>query len=138
MERYQGGCHCGAVRFKLSGPPMQSVYCHCSNCRRSTGAAFIMVGFWHPDAVQLAGGVSLLERATSSHLTRCRCPECGAPIYNRVRSERITANNVFLPLLDALDADARPTHHIYYADRVVDVEDGLPKFDRFKWLPRGG
>jgi hypothetical protein len=87
MDSYQGACHCGRVRFALAGPPMMAACCHCSICRRWTGAAFSMVGF-------------------------------------------------MLPLLGALDEWTRPTCHIYYADRILDVEDGLPKHDRFKWSPR--
>lgn len=113
---------------------MQALYCHCSVCRRSTGSPYIMVGFWDPARTRVVEGVALLERATSSHLTRHRCPDCGAAIYNSVRSARITSNNFFLPLVHALDDAARPTHHIYYADRLLDVDDRLPKFDGFKWL----
>jgi len=138
MESYQGACQCGRVRFTLAGLPMMSAYCHCSICRRWTGAAFSMVGFWKPEQCAIAGEVTLVERATSEWLTRFRCPDCGTPIYNAVRSERITSNNFMLPLLEALDDLARPSCHLYYADRIVDVEDGLPKHDRFKWRPREG
>jgi hypothetical protein len=97
-----------------------------------------MVGFWRPERCKVDGDVALLERATSSHLTRHRCPECGTPIYNAVRTERITSNNFMLALLESLDELARPTSHVYYADRIVDLDDGLPKHDRFKWAPRDG
>lgn len=90
MDSYQGGCHCGRVRFALAGAPMMAAFCHCSICRRWTGAAFSMIGFWKPES----------------------------------------------PLLGALDERTRPTCHLYDADRIVDVEDGLPKHDRFKWSPR--
>ena len=136
MDSYQGACHCGRVRFALAGAPMMAACCHCSICRRWTGAAFSMVGFWKPESCDLGGDVALLERATSAWLTRFRCADCGTPIYNAVRSERLTCNNFMLPLLGALDEWTRPTCHIYYADRILEVEDGLPKHDRFKWSPR--
>jgi hypothetical protein len=115
---------------------MQAVFCHCSVCRRSTGSPFVMIGFWAPDSALVDQGAPLLERATSPHLTRHRCPDCGAPIYNAVRSDKLTSNNFSMPLFDALDDAARPTHHIFYADRVLDIDDGLPRFARFTWLPR--
>jgi hypothetical protein len=138
MKSYQGGCLCGRVGFALAGPPMMSAFCHCSICRRWTGAAFSMIGFWKPEACELTAGAPLLERATSAWLTRFRCPDCGTPIYNAVRSERLTSNNFMLALLGGLDADTHPTCHIYYADRILDLDDGLPKHDRFKWAPRVG
>lgn len=136
MDSYQGACHCEGVRFTLAGPPMMAACCHCSICRRWTAAAYSMVGFWQPERCELDG--ALVERATSAWLTRYRCAGCGTPIYNAVRSERLTSNNFMLPLLGALDDLTRPTCHIYYADRIVDVEDGLPRHDRFKWSPRAG
>jgi hypothetical protein len=33
-----GGCYCGAVRFRASGPPLYQANCHCANCRRAAGA----------------------------------------------------------------------------------------------------
>jgi hypothetical protein len=97
MDPYQGACHCGRVRFALDGPPMMSACCHCSLCRRWTGAAYSMIGFWQPE----------------------RCQVTAEP-----------------PLIGALDDLTRPTCHIYYADRIVDMADGLPQHDRFKWSPR--
>lgn len=138
MESYDGGCLCGRVRFALAGPPMMAACCHCSICRRWTGAAFSMVGFWQPDRTEITAGAPLLERATSSHLTRYRCPDCGTPIYNAVRTERLVSNNFMLALLGRLDDGTRPSCHIYYADRIADVADELAKHDRFKWSPRPG
>ena len=132
MQRYVGGCHCGHVRFELWGPPMQALYCHCSVCRGTTGSPYLMVGFWRPDRTQTIG--TLLERPTSDWLMRHRCAECGAAIYNAVRSERLASNNFMLPLLSVRDAAVQPTHHIYYADRIMDIEDDLPRFDGFQWL----
>lgn len=134
MKRYEGGCHCGRVRFVLSGPPKQSFFCHCSICRRTTGAPYVMVGFWDPDKTEIVQGAPLDTRETSSYLTRHRCPDCGAAVLNTVRSDHMHTNNFMLALLDEIDAAAWPTHHCFYADRVIDVNDELPKFDKFKWL----
>ncbi|MFO0551931.1 MAG: GFA family protein [Polyangiaceae bacterium] len=128
--RREGGCHCGRVRFALEGEPFAVAYCHCSICRRSSGAPFVFVGMWQPGQLEVLGGEPLTERATSSYLKRRRCPDCGAAIYNAVSSARMQSVNVMLPLLDE-KPNLRATHHIYYADRVVDVDDGLPKFDGF-------
>jgi hypothetical protein len=41
MERVQsitGGCYCGAVRYRATGPPLYQANCHCANCRRAGGA----------------------------------------------------------------------------------------------------
>ena len=41
-----GGCMCGAVRYRASGPPLWAVHCHCTDCRRAAGMPFATwVGF---------------------------------------------------------------------------------------------
>jgi hypothetical protein len=37
-----GGCHCGAVRYELSAPPLMIYNCHCTNCQKITGSAFVV------------------------------------------------------------------------------------------------
>ena len=45
-ERVQGGCYCGDVRFEADLPPKFVAHCHCHNCRRAHGAAFVTwIGF---------------------------------------------------------------------------------------------
>lgn len=38
----KGGCHCGALRYELSAPPMMIYNCHCANCQKITGSAFVV------------------------------------------------------------------------------------------------
>ncbi len=40
-----GGCHCGAIRYEVEGEPLTHALCHCSDCRRHSGAP--MVGWNH-------------------------------------------------------------------------------------------
>jgi hypothetical protein len=37
-EKVTGGCLCGAVRYEAIGDPFSVIHCHCSSCRRHTGA----------------------------------------------------------------------------------------------------
>lgn len=37
----EGGCACGAVRFRISGPPKLTDICHCRQCQRHTGGPYI-------------------------------------------------------------------------------------------------
>ncbi len=38
----KGGCQCGALRFKVSSPPLMLYCCHCTNCQKITGSAFVV------------------------------------------------------------------------------------------------
>jgi len=131
---YTGRCACGNVQFELTGEPMQVVICHCTVCQRSTGAPFVLVGMWKPEQTAITFGEPLPGRQTSDYLTRHSCSECGSAIYNAVRSERMDSDNFMIPLIENRGEGLQPTHHIYYANRSIDMDGGLPTFDRFKWM----
>jgi len=40
MNTYQGGCLCGAVRYRIKAAPQAVVVCHCSHCQKASGSAF--------------------------------------------------------------------------------------------------
>ena len=42
----EGGCFCGAVRYRVEGEPIQSDYCHCRMCQRAGGAPVVAWGTW--------------------------------------------------------------------------------------------
>lgn len=128
---YTARCHCGAVQLELEGPPDGALYCHCSICRRSTGAPVVQVGFWPPERVAVTADPPLLAYRTSRYLERFRCAQCGAAVYNELRSKRFSSQNVMLSLVEDRDEALAPTHHIYHDDRVLDLADDLPRFAEF-------
>jgi hypothetical protein len=131
---YEGHCHCERVRFTLQGAPLAVLCCHCTICQQSTGAPFAYVGMWRPEQTEITAGGPLASRQTSGHLTRHRCPDCGAAIFNAVRTARMNTDNFMIPLVQNRADGLKPSHHIYYADRSMDVNGDLPTFDGFKWL----
>ena len=131
---YTGLCACGNVQLALEGEPMAVMCCHCTTCQRSTGSPFAYVGLWNPEKTTIEATSPLRTRQTSSYLTRHHCPDCGAAIFNAVRSERMNSDNVMIPLIADRGDGLKPSHHIYYADRAIDMDGGLPTFDGFKWL----
>jgi|GEM_PF-6393556 len=127
-----GQCGCGGVRFTLDSAKGKGA-CHCGVCRRTSGGVYIEWVTKRPEssALELADGVTLTELQTSSYLTRKSCSRCGASVVNRAALDNgYVGDNWMAALLDDPGAVPR-THHIYYADRIVDVDDGLPKFDAY-------
>ena len=45
----EGGCLCGAVRYRVEGPPLHAGYCHCRMCQRAAGAPVVAWGAWPAD-----------------------------------------------------------------------------------------
>src|SRR5260370_24713374 len=38
----EGGCACGAVRYRLTAPPLIVHACHCRDCQKQSGSAFVL------------------------------------------------------------------------------------------------
>ena len=53
MARREGGCACGAVRYALTSAPMFVHCCHCRDCQRQTGSAFVINAMIERDRVQV-------------------------------------------------------------------------------------
>lgn len=84
-DQGQGGCQCGALRYRLSGPTVTHYVCHCRECRKQSASAFgITVQVARKDVVLLRGTPAYWERPTDSGRTlRCAfCPTCGSRVWH--------------------------------------------------------
>ena len=48
-----GGCHCGAIRYRITGEPVRHLLCHCSDCRRHAGAPMVGWAIFAQAAVEV-------------------------------------------------------------------------------------
>ena len=127
----QGQCHCGAVRYELTGEALHhNALCHCTDCRRHSGAPMVAWGLVNKDQIAIEGETK--EYASSEHGRRHFCPECGTGLFYY--------NEAFLPgIVDIQSAtfdnpeDHAPQVHVQYAEHLawMDGIDGLPKFARY-------
>lgn len=56
VEIHEGGCQCGAVRYRTSGAPKRVIACHCAACKQRTGAAYGIGVYFDESQVELDGG----------------------------------------------------------------------------------
>jgi hypothetical protein len=70
-----GGCACGAVRYELRGEPYRTGLCHCADCRKETGSAFLAYADWRRDAFSSTGDYRTYEG-------RSFCPTCGTRLFH--------------------------------------------------------
>ena len=122
----KGGCLCGALRYEASEPPVDTGYCHCTICRRSTGAPVLA---WASVPVKsfayVQGTPALYHSSSWGH--REFCARCGTQICYRQTKD---ARNVDLNTGSLDDPGlCPPAMHIYYADRIAwfDTADTLPR-----------
>jgi len=123
---HTGGCHCGRVRFAAHGAPLSTGWCHCTICRRTTGAPALAWVTFPRDAVAITGEPALYRSSPVGE--RVLCPVCGAQIaYRGDASPTIDLN------VGVFDHPERypPAAHGFYADHIpwFDACPDLPKVD---------
>ncbi len=75
----EGGCFCGFLRYQVRGTPTCETNCHCSICRRTTGAPFVTWFTVLASAFTFTAGSPSRFRS-SEHGTRSFCPRCGTQL----------------------------------------------------------
>ncbi len=122
-----GGCLCGAVRYRLEGPPLHADYCHCRMCQRAAGAPVVAWGTWPADRFAWLRGEPRTF-ASSARGERSFCPSCGTPLTFVDPGDPATVD-VTLASLDDPAAFA-PQSHIWTMSRVrwLDIRDELPRY----------
>jgi hypothetical protein len=125
----EGGCLCGAVRYRLSAPPTESTVCHCTSCRRATGAPAVGWITCPIDKVEFTRG-KLSEFRSSSPVLRGFCAACGTPLTwkHRDSGHKLDLTTGSLDHPEAFP----PTNHLWLSDGVswARFADDLPKYQR--------
>lgn len=75
----EGGCLCGAVRFRVTGQPLALSRCHCESCRRAVGSAGVGWSIFRREEVTVVRG-SLAQYRSSAQALRTFCGVCGTSI----------------------------------------------------------
>ncbi len=82
---HEGGCLCGAIRYRVVGDPVAVAICHCVNCQRNSGSAFSVSAIFPKGALTMTGApaVYLDKGATGAGVERTFCGTCGTPLESR-------------------------------------------------------
>ncbi len=130
----EGGCACGAVRYRLTSAPIFVHCCHCHDCQRQTGSAFVLNALIETDRVTLLKGapepVAVPTDSGRPH-DIYRCPECQTAVWSDY-GHRSFLRFVRIGTLD--DAAAlQPDVHIYTRSKLpwVRLPEGVPAFEVF-------
>ncbi|MGH6883952.1 GFA family protein [Hypericibacter sp.] len=126
MKILEGGCLCGAVRYRVEGAPRWSAHCHCKDCRRASGAPFVTYAGFLPARLQWTKGRPK-DFNSSPGVTRSFCATCGSPLaYEGDRwPDEI---HIHVGTLDHPEA-IQPQVHVYTVHQIpwLQLADGLPK-----------
>jgi hypothetical protein len=128
----EGGCYCGAVRYKVVGDPLFRGQCHCRECQYiSGGAPNMAMGFPKDGFSYTKGQAKAFQRKDLENgVIREFCPECGTHLVSKPAAMPLALIKV--GTLDDPSVFEMPQMAIYLCDKQPfhQVPDGIPTFDR--------
>ncbi|RYX90105.1 MAG: GFA family protein [Comamonadaceae bacterium] len=128
----EGGCLCGALRYRVTGQPLSHSVCFCRQCRLSHAAGSVAWFAVSPDQFQLVQG-ELSTYRSSPGVYRRFCPVCGSAI---VFADENSPGEVEITTATLDDPDAlMPTREVWLSQRVAWAESapGLRHHPRASW-----
>ena len=127
-DSIEGGCLCGATRYRATGNPYKASYCHCEWCRGATSALVQAWLMYDGNRIEFIKG-SPKKYASSPGVLRGFCPNCGTPLWWEGTWHDIPIQMVPIGTLD--DPDRYPLdRHASCSERIswFDVADDLPRY----------
>ena len=127
-----GSCLCGRVKFDVTEDFELMAFCHCTNCKKLSGAAAMTGGMVRTNAIQINSGVDALRtyRPVEGN-PKTFCAECGANLFGGGWPDA-EYSAVRLTAIDSLFA-GRPQLHKYVRSAAhweTIPDDGLPRFEQ--------
>ncbi|MCH7888914.1 MAG: GFA family protein [Proteobacteria bacterium] len=127
---HEGGCLCGAVRYRVAGAARWVGHCHCQSCRRACGAPVVTWAGFAEERFKVTQG-ALACFASSPGVTRSFCARCGTPltfVAERYPGEvHVTVGSLDRP------GEFPPASHVWASERIswLHLADDLPRHPRF-------
>lgn len=140
MKEYIGSCFCGNIQFKTEGDPLFTQHCHCEKCREIAALSqrtddkigYSFTAAYLAEKFKIIRGKSQLKMLQRNHSDLLLCSTCKSLIYGISQDPAkqagigINVNNFNFD--NTLPPSFKPDKHIWYQNRVVDIEDDLPKY----------
>lgn len=134
MTALEGGCACGYVRYRLQAKPMFVHCCHCRECQRQTGSAFVINALIETSRVEVLAGVTeAVSTPAASGVPQLihRCPACKVALWSHYGGRP----QLSFIRIGALDEPAAlpPDIHIYTRSKLpwVALPEGVPAVEAY-------
>lgn len=134
-SNYEGGCLCGAVRYRSEKAPFRVAHCHCTMCRKAGGGPFLTFVVFPVETFTWIGQSPARYRS-SPKAERAFCSQCGSTLamFEDALPDwmQVAAGSLDRPEL------LEPQEHIWTDSQLywAKLDDGLPRYPRFS--PQGG
>lgn len=140
VSQYTGECYCGAVKFHCDGDPFFTQYCHCNKCREIAALSkrdkdkigYAWTAGYLASNFHITSGSDGLDEIIKNNARLLLCKSCHSLIYgisldvDKQAGIGINVNN--FQFSGAFPESFEPVRHVWYVNRVVDIDDALPKF----------
>jgi hypothetical protein len=129
----RGRCGCNAVAYEVSDEFVAALNCHCSNCRATTGSAFLPWGEIEREKLTVtkgAGSLIVIGDADADH--EMHCGTCLSLLYWTAHG----GTHVRVPYGSLVDEPAlKPTAHMFVGSKAPwhEILDDLPQHDEYPW-----
>lgn len=136
VPKYRAACFCGKVRYEVSAEPVDAKLCHCRACQTLHGAPMQWAAIFQKHHMRFTSGLDLLrfynsERDMNERILPCKvsCSLCGTPIADEGRRMWLAFPTLFdFEQGTEMPDSFKPTCHLFYDQRVIDIHDNLPKW----------
>ena len=131
---HKGSCGCGKVTYKMKTNPMFVHCCHCKECQKQTGSAFVLNAIIEADRVTYEGETTehMLPTPSGKGQVITRCASCGTAIFS---SYMIRLGKLTYVRVGTLDDPSKcpPNVQIFTTSKQpwVPLNDGIPSFKEF-------
>jgi len=132
---HEGGCGCGAVRFRVEGQPIYVNNCHCRLCQRQTGSTGVVNAFYESDRLTVLGGdlaESTFTSGSGGEHVVSRCAACGTALFSYYPRVGRAGVGIRVGAFDEPGA-FRPDAVVFTGNRMpwVALPEGIPAFEAY-------
>jgi hypothetical protein len=135
----EGGCDCGAVRYRMNAAPMIVHCCHCRWCQRETGSGFVINALVETSNLDVTGETVTVDTPSASGNGQkiVRCPKCHVALWSHYSRRGTALAFVRVGTLDDPSA-VTPDVHIYTSTKLpwIGLPDGARVFAEFYDPPK--
>jgi hypothetical protein len=132
-SKYEGGCSCGKLRYRMNASPLTVHACHCRQCQRVSGSAFVMNALVEKGQVEILRGDISEFRFPETYHTAFFCPDCATYVWSEYKSGRF--DDCWFVRVGTLDDPDRipPNVHIFTESKQpwVVIPEEEPRFEAF-------
>ncbi len=128
---HSGGCHCGAVRYEVTGEPQRVSICHCRDCQQSAGAPMVAWAAFADSEFAVTQGTPTTFNSSGTAM-RSFCPACGSGLFYRNATELPGIVDIQSATFDHPET-LLPNGHVQIAERLdwMTQAHTLPMFERY-------